>query len=123
MATGIVFLAPVFVLSSAVFIGLALPLIQRRVKPNYLYGLRIPATFADEWVWYEANARSGQDLLRVGIVGLAVAIGLMGWPQISLVNYAIINGVILGGGTIFFCIIGVMRANRLLKERQSGMTS
>ena len=43
-----------------------LPLARRRVRPNRWYGLRIPATFADEHVWYEANAACGRDLVLLG---------------------------------------------------------
>lgn len=56
-----------FVLVGALFIGLAVPLILRRMPPNSFDGLRVSATVADEWVWYEANARSGWDLLWLGV--------------------------------------------------------
>jgi len=53
-------------------IGLSIPLARRRVPPNDLYGLRVPATYADEEIWYDANARSG----REGIVaGAIIAMG------------------------------------------------
>ena len=32
-----------------VFVAIAIPLIRRRIPPNRLYGLRVPATFVDEW--------------------------------------------------------------------------
>ena len=67
-------LAPLFVAVGLLFIGLAIPLIRRRVKPNQMYGLRVPATFANEWVWYEANAASGRDLLYGGLCQLAAAL-------------------------------------------------
>ena len=63
-----------FVSVGLLLIMLAIPLIRRRVPPNDWYGVRIAATFADEWVWYEANARSGRDLLILGIVQMAVAV-------------------------------------------------
>jgi uncharacterized membrane protein len=40
-----------------VMVLLSLPMALRRVPPNHFYGLRVPATFADQWVWYEANDR------------------------------------------------------------------
>ena len=57
----------VFILTGTLFIALAIPLIRRRVSPNSLYGFRVPITFSDETIWYEANARSGRDLLGVGL--------------------------------------------------------
>jgi len=62
--------------ASLVMISIAIPLLLRRVPPNALYGLRVPATFADEWVWYEANARSGRDLLALGAVLMALTIAI-----------------------------------------------
>ena len=59
-----------------VLILIALPLLFRRIGPNGIYGLRIPATFADEWVWYEANAKSARDMCVLGVV-LVVA----GWRR------------------------------------------
>lgn len=97
-------------------IGLAIPLIRRRVKPNPLYGLRIKATFADEWVWYEANARSGRDLATLGAMQLAAAVVLNLLP-ISETQYALSNAAILLMGTIVFCIVGCRRANTLLESR------
>lgn len=48
-------------------------MIRRRVTPNALYGLRVPAAFADEWVWYEANAQSRRDLRRLGVLVVVLA--------------------------------------------------
>jgi hypothetical protein len=31
-------------------IAISVPLVRRRLPPNAGYGLRVPATFADEWV-------------------------------------------------------------------------
>ncbi|RMG79529.1 MAG: SdpI family protein, partial [Chloroflexi bacterium] len=53
-------------------IALAVPLIRRRIPPNHWYGLRVPATFADERVWYEANARAGKELLTLGVFVIAL---------------------------------------------------
>jgi uncharacterized membrane protein len=52
-------------------IALARPLIQRKVKPNALYGVRIPAAFTSEEAWYELNEYGGRLLLRWG-AGLAL---------------------------------------------------
>src|SRR5207302_8963817 len=77
----------VFAGAGLLFIALAIPLIRRRVKPNALYGLRVPATFADEWVWYEANAKSGRDLLIVGILQFVTAIAVALSPGIDAATY------------------------------------
>jgi uncharacterized membrane protein len=101
------------------FVALAMPLIRRRVKPNGMYGLRIPATFADEWVWYEANARTGRDLLYIGLFEIIVALLLAPLPFVPWLAYVLVNAAVLLFGAIGMCIVGVQRANRLLKERRS----
>ena len=55
-----------------VLILIALPLLFRWVGPNRMYGLRVPATFADEWVWYEANAKSARDMCTVSYTHLTL---------------------------------------------------
>ena len=98
-------------------IALAVPLMRRSVPPNGWYGLRVAATFADEWVWYEANAHSGRDLMILGALQMVVAVlpAVLGVPEIS---YAITNIAFLLAGTVAYALIGIRRANRLLKHRQ-----
>jgi len=99
-----------------VFVAVAIPLIRRRIPPNALYGLRVPATFADEWVWYEANARSGRDLLWLGVILTVLAVGL---PALGLgITAYIVWGLVAGPGVIAMGIVGWLRANRLLEERR-----
>lgn len=110
------FLAPLFVAVGLLFIGLAIPLIRRRVKPNETYGLRVQATFADEWVWYEANAGHGRDLLYCGLCQLAAAILALRTAEIV---YPFINAGVMLMGTLWIAIAGTSRADRLLKQRQA----
>lgn len=58
--------------TALVFIGLSVPLIRRRVRPNRLYGFRTPSTLRNETLWYEVNEKTGWDLLWVGIGTLAI---------------------------------------------------
>jgi uncharacterized membrane protein len=51
-------------------IATGIPLLLRRVRPNGIYGVRLPATLADETVWYEINARGGRDLILIGVLYL-----------------------------------------------------
>lgn len=107
----------VFVLSGLLFVGLAIPMIRRQVPPNALYGLRVPATFADEDVWYEANRRSGWDLLWLGaaLTILALLLPLLGVDQLT---YAGVWGAAAVGGVLVLAVVGWRRANRLLGPAQ-----
>jgi uncharacterized membrane protein len=71
------FVAPVLLLTGAVVIGLAIPLVLRRVKPNHVYGFRVPATLADEHVWFEMNARAGRHLIVIGITYIALLASML----------------------------------------------
>jgi hypothetical protein len=60
-----------FVGAGLLLMLLAVPLARRRVRPNRWYGLRLRATFADERIWYDANAASGREMAVFGAVRLA----------------------------------------------------
>src|SRR5947207_1742144 len=94
----------IFASVGLLLMGLSLPLMLRRVKPNYLYGLRVPATFADESVWYEANARSARDLFALGFCELLFSLVPLIDPTMPLVIYALGNAVFMGAGAIAIAI-------------------
>jgi uncharacterized membrane protein len=115
-------LAGAFVAVGALMVALAIPLIRRRVGPNSLVGLRVSATFADEQVWYEANARSGRDLLWLGVllILLALALPLLGVRDDEYVLTWIVAAVV---GALAMGIRGWRYANRLRRERRSSSPS
>lgn len=57
-----------YVCIGLLFVGLALPLIRRRVPPNRYYGFRTPKTLASRTTWYAANEVAGRALLVAGVV-------------------------------------------------------
>ena len=68
------------------------------MPPNRWYGVRLRATLSNPAVWYEANAVCGDDLVRLGLVLLVVALGLnfvRGLPELGYV--AICMAVFLVG--------------------------
>ena len=103
-----------------VLVALALPLVRRRVAPNALYGLRVPATFADETVWYDANAAGGRDLLVLaGVLTLAGVVLALALPFASDAALGIAVGLMVGGA-LAVAVVGWRRANRMLAERRAG---
>lgn len=108
----------VFVFTGLLFVGLAVPLVLRRVPPNAFYGLRVPATFAHEGVWYEANARSGWDLLWLGValVTLALVLPIL---DVDRIAYTLLWCGAAAVGALSMTVVGWRRANRLLRERSS----
>ena len=68
---------------------ISLPLIGEKVKPNPLYGFRVPSTLNNSQIWYAVNKHAGKRLLATGIVFTIAAIGLYFVPEISLDAYAL----------------------------------
>jgi uncharacterized membrane protein len=107
-----------FPLMGLLLLALGWPLARRRVRPNRWYGLRVPATFADERVWYDANAASGRDMMILG-AGLSIfALALPAVFQPSESAYAGACAAVLGVGSLALGVRGWRLANRLLRERR-----
>ena len=62
-----------FIIIGIIIIGISIPLILEKIKPNMIYGFRTPKTLNNEAVWYKANKYSGTALLIAGIIMLLSA--------------------------------------------------
>jgi len=82
-------LSLVFVLVGAV----SIPMIQRRIPPNSIYGFRTPRTMSNPGVWYPANAFAGRAMLIAALVSL-VATWLV--PPARLLNVGVLLLVTIG---------------------------
>lgn len=109
----------IYVVTNALIAVLGVPLMRRRIKPNGLYGLRIRETLADDEVWYEANARSGRDMVITGVLGLVLSIGLYLSPQVSESTYHPLMIGYLVAAVVLSFMWDVRFAKRLAEERQS----
>lgn len=105
--------------SGILLAALAVPLMRRRVPPNAFYGLRIPETLADDGVWYEANARSGRDLLRVGLAILVGSLLLAVVPWREPAYYALVMSAVLVGAVIAYAVKSIRMARDLAREKGS----
>ena len=76
----------IFLGSAVITVALGLPLKRRKVKPNWFYGFRTPATLKDESLWYDVNEKTGRDLVMIGNV-LAVLAAAMFGLQVSPANF------------------------------------
>lgn len=66
------FLGTIHIVAGLLLMGLAVPLIARRIPMNRWYGVRIPKSFLSDANWYAINSVGGWWLLMAG-VGLAAA--------------------------------------------------
>ena len=102
-----------FVFTGLLMIGLSIPMIRRRVKPNYLYGFRTPKTLSDERIWYEANAYCGRLLLRLGIVYVIAALVLCPVFGEHFVAYNVTCAVIVMSGLLIVILLSFRRLRSL----------
>lgn len=107
-----------FVGTGLLLMGISVPLVRRRVPPNGLYGLRVPATRRDAAVWYEANAQHGRDMMGVGAFVVACAVALPITTPLTAEAYSLGMSALLVVGAVGAGGVGWRRANRLLDERQ-----
>jgi hypothetical protein len=77
-----------YVILGLLMVMLAVPLIRRKVKPNWLYGFRVPQTLNDPEVWYEVNAHFGRRLLVTGVATTVAALLLYRLPGLDGDSYA-----------------------------------
>jgi uncharacterized membrane protein len=75
--------------------ALAIPLIQRRIKPNPWYGFRVPQTLNNPTVWYEANAYAGRWLLAAGLITSLASLVIALIPGLSIDSYAIATTAVI----------------------------
>ncbi len=102
-------LAIVYTGMGLLVIGLAIPLILRRVPPNSLYGVRTKASFASESDWYHINGIGGRYLVGSGLIILVTGIGGFLLPASSRDFYAI--GA--GAATLLSIIVPCLRLSLL----------
>ena len=81
------------------------------VGPNAWYGVRIPATFADERVWRDTNRRAGRLLMLVGAGTLAIGLRAFTSPRLvpSVLAWML-------GGVLAMAVDAFRYAGRRLRE-------
>jgi len=107
----------VFLGLGIVSMAVGLPLADRRIPPNRWYGVRVRATFADQHIWYEANAQAGRDLTALGV--LFVVLTLMLMDKVSPTAYVLWCAPLFVVGSLVTVVRSLRLANRLWRERGS----
>ena len=73
----------IFVALGLLQVGIAVPLALRRVKRNYVYGVRLPKTLRDDAIWYDANEYGGWQLLWSGTASVVLTVIAYFVPDLS----------------------------------------
>src|SRR5579859_4595039 len=95
-----------YVVMGLVVVGLAIPLVLRRIKPNPFYGVRLGRIMKDEKLWYAANAYVGWWMIALGVLTAILAVVLPMFPHVSILRYTLGVLGIIGVGTLvatIFC--------------------
>lgn len=99
--------------SGILLVLLSVPMILRKVKPNYLYGVRIAKTLNNPKLWYETNEYAGRYLMAAGVAILLAALGFYFIPGISLDTYSMACLAVF----LVAALVGTVQVARFLKAR------
>jgi uncharacterized membrane protein len=47
---------------------LGIPLLFEKIKPNWVYGFRLPNILSNEEIWYKSNKYVGRDFIVAGMI-------------------------------------------------------
>lgn len=80
-----------FALVGLLFIGLSIPLILKKVPPNWIYGYRTMKTLSNPIIWYEANHVFGKDFFISGLLTFIASLVMLVLGQGANPNHAVIT--------------------------------
>jgi uncharacterized membrane protein len=107
--------AVVFACTGLLFIGLAQPLIKRRIPPNQFYGFRLPDAFSSETVWYAVNEYAARLLRMLGVIVLA-AIPVLQYLALPEPFFALSMAAIVLVGTAAVIVRSYRYLQQLMKQ-------
>jgi len=102
-----------FILIGILEIILGIPLLLKKVKPNWLYGFRLPKTLSSDEIWYKSNKYVGRDLIVVGIIVILGSLFLLIFKTDSLAIGISLLSILL---IILPIIVILIRGFNYLKE-------
>lgn len=79
----------IYLAGGVLLILLSLPLRWNKVKPNPLYGFRVPKTLDNPAIWYAANRFIAKRLMIAGLIFTIGSLVLYFIPGLSIDSYAL----------------------------------
>jgi uncharacterized membrane protein len=67
----------IFILVGIMEIILGIPLIYKKIKPNWFYGFRLPETVSNKEIWYKVNKQTGKDFVISGFILIITSLILL----------------------------------------------
>lgn len=107
-------------LLAILFIAIGLPLVFRKIKPNYFYGYRLSSNvIGNDDIWYRINEIGGKHLLIIGSLIAVISIS-----AIFFIGHSETQNVFLAAG-LTTSVIGILLswgrtlfiANKMAKDK------
>ena len=71
------YLSLVNIFMGLLIMGIAIPMVMEKIKPNMLYGFRTKKTLSDEKIWYASNKYAGKVMIWCGAVMVIISAVVM----------------------------------------------
>jgi len=95
-------------------IVMGVPLLLQKIKPNLLFGFRLPKTLSSEEVWYKSNVYVGRDFIIAGIVVVTGSLILLAFiSELTILMLTWIAVILLTVPMIAVIIRGVIYLKKL----------
>jgi len=102
-----------FILVGILEIILGIPLLLEKIKPNWLYGFRLPYTLSSDEIWYKSNKYVGRDFIVAGFIVILGSLFLLVFKtDSSVIGISLVSILLI----ILPIIIILIRAFNYLKE-------
>jgi hypothetical protein len=99
-------------LTGLLLIGLAVPLVRRRVPMNRWYGVRVRKAYVSDSNWYAINEVGGRWLAAAGAVLALIGGAVLLWPPKTVAGLLIAS--LAPAPLVLFILIPVLRFARRL---------
>ena len=100
----------IYLIMGMFLIGLSIPLMKNKIKPNGLYGFRVAKTLDNPEIWYAANHHYSYRLFWSGVTCVAASIIFYLVPGMTIDGYAL---SVFGVFVIVF-VIGLVQSIRFM---------
>ncbi len=96
-----------YIAVGGLFMAVAQPLIERRVKPNDWYGVRTPKTKSNEDTWYKANEYGGRTMRTLGLATLMASMFLLPLGHRDAQTYALACTAVVFVGALWMAVLNL----------------
>lgn len=108
------YIALLFFVVGALFVGLGIPLMLGRIRPNIWYGFRTRKTLSNDEIWYSINQVTGKDMMWVGAILTVVSLVVMAMQdRISTESAVLILVAVCFAATAYMAFHGIAILRRM----------